>query len=154
YEGASFQMQRLDRYPAAADTLIAQWHACHCYTTREESDQLRAQQRARGDKPRYDGRWGPQNAQRLGLKPPARAPTAVRFRNPDDREVAFNDLVKWPISVATGELDDLVILRADGIPTYNFRVVIDDSDMDITHVVRGDDHVNNTPRQVNIYRAL
>ncbi|MBY0269327.1 MAG: glutamate--tRNA ligase [Burkholderiales bacterium] len=154
YEGPYFQMQRLDRYKAAADQLLRDGHAYHCYATREEIDALREAQRARGDKPRYDGRWRPENAKRLGLKPPAGMQPVIRFRTPDTGEVTFNDLVKGPITVANAELDDLVIMRADGIPTYNFGVVIDDADMNITHVVRGDDHVNNTPRQINIYRAL
>jgi len=154
YEGPYYQMQRLERYRAAAEQLIRDGHAYHCYATREEIDALREVQRARGEKPRYDGRWRPENAKRLGLQPPAGAQPVVRFRNPDAGEVAFNDLVKGPITVANAELDDLVIIRADGIPTYNFGVVIDDIDMKITHVVRGDDHVNNTPRQINIYRAL
>ncbi len=154
YEGPYFQMQRLERYRAAVDALLEQGHAYHCYATREEIDTLREQQRARGEKPRYDGRWRPENAKRLGLKPPAGAQPVIRFRTPDSGEVTFSDLVKGPITVANAELDDLVIMRADGIPTYNFGVVIDDIDMNITHVVRGDDHVNNTPRQINIYRAL
>ncbi len=154
YEGPYFQTQRLERYRAAAEKLMRDGHAYHCYATREEIDELRAAQRARGDKPRYDGRWRPENARRLGLKPPAGMQPVLRFRNPDAGEVTFNDLVKGPITVANAELDDLVIMRADGIPTYNFGVVIDDIDMNITHVVRGDDHVNNTPRQINIYRAL
>lgn len=154
YEGPYFQMQRLERYKAAVDTLLASGHAYPCYATREEIDALREAQRARGDKPRYDGRWRPENAQRLGLKPPAGMQPVIRFRTPDTGDVTFNDLVKGPITVANAELDDLVIMRADGIPTYNFGVVIDDADMNITHVVRGDDHVNNTPRQINIYRAL
>ncbi len=154
YEGPYFQMQRLERYRVAAEQLLRDGHAYHCYATREEIDALRAAQRARGDKPRYDGRWRPENAKRLGLKPPAGMQPVVRFRNPDTGEVIFNDLVKGPITVANAELDDLVIMRADGIPTYNFGVVIDDADMNISHVVRGDDHVNNTPRQINIYRAL
>jgi glutamyl-tRNA synthetase len=154
YEGPFFQMQRLERYRAAVERLLEQGHAYHCYATREEIDALREQQRARGEKPRYDGRWRPENAKRLGLKPPAGAQPVIRFRTPDSGEVTFNDLVKGPITVANAELDDLVIMRADGIPTYNFGVVIDDIDMNITHVVRGDDHVNNTPRQINIYRAL
>lgn len=154
YEGPYFQMQRLDRYKAAVDQLLRDGHAYPCYATREEIDALREAQRARGDKPRYDGRWRPENAQRLGLKPPAGMQPVIRFRTPDSGEVTFNDLVKGPITVANAELDDLVIMRADGIPTYNFGVVIDDADMNITHVVRGDDHVNNTPRQINIYRAL
>jgi glutamyl-tRNA synthetase len=154
YEGPYFQMQRLDRYRTAVEQLLRDGHAYHCYATREEIDALREAQRARGDKPRYDGRWRPENARRLGLAPPPGAQPVVRFRTPDTGEVTFNDLVKGPITVANAELDDLVIMRADGIPTYNFGVVIDDIDMDITHVVRGDDHVNNTPRQINIYRAL
>jgi len=154
YEGPYFQMQRLDRYKAAVEQLLRGGHAYHCYATREEIDALREAQRARGDKPRYDGRWRPENAKRLGLTPPAGAQPVIRFRTPDTGEVTFNDLVKGPITVANAELDDLVIMRADGIPTYNFGVVIDDIDMNITHVVRGDDHVNNTPRQINIYRAL
>jgi glutamyl-tRNA synthetase len=154
YEGPYFQMQRLDRYKAAVEQLLRDGHAYHCYATREEIDVLREAQRARGEKPRYDGRWRPENAKRLGLTPPAGAQPVIRFRTPDTGEVTFNDMVKGPITVANAELDDLVIMRADGIPTYNFGVVIDDIDMDITHVVRGDDHVNNTPRQINIYRAL
>lgn len=154
YEGPYFQMQRLERYRTAVDQLLRDGHAYHCYATREEIDALREAQRARGEKPRYDGRWRPEHAKRLGLKPPPGAQPVVRFRNPDTGDVTFSDLVKGPITVANAELDDLVILRADGIPTYNFGVVIDDIDMDITHVVRGDDHVNNTPRQINIYRAL
>jgi glutamyl-tRNA synthetase len=154
YEGPYFQMERLARYRDTADELIRAGRAYRCYATREELDALREQQRARGEKPRYDGRWRPERAKAAGLEPPAGVQPVVRFRNPDDGEVAFNDLVKGPISVSNGELDDLVILRADGIPTYNFGVVVDDIDMNITHVIRGDDHVNNTPRQINIYRAL
>ena len=154
YDGPYFQMQRLDRYRAMADQLMAAGKAYHCYATREEIDALREQQRAKGEKPRYDGRWRPENAKKLGLKPPPGAKPVVRFRNPDAGEVSFSDLVKGPITIANAELDDLVILRGDGIPTYNFGVVVDDIDMAITHVIRGDDHVNNTPRQINIYQAL
>jgi glutamyl-tRNA synthetase len=154
YEGPYSQMDRLERYRAVAEELIRKNQAYYCYASREELDALREQQRARGEKPRYDGRWRPENAQRSGLKPPAGAAPVVRFRNPEEGEVTFNDLVKGPITVANRELDDLVLLRADGIPTYNFGVVVDDIDMEITHVIRGDDHVNNTPRQINIYRAL
>jgi len=154
YEGPFFQMQRLERYRAIADELMAAGQAYYCYATREEIDTLREQQRARGEKPRYDGRWRPENAKKLGLKPPPGVKPVVRFRNPDTGEVPFRDLVKGPITVANSELDDLVLLRGDGIPTYNFGVVVDDLDMNITHVIRGDDHVNNTPRQINIYRAL
>jgi glutamyl-tRNA synthetase len=154
YDGPYFQMQRLDRYRAVADELMKAGKAYHCYATREEIDALREQQRAKGEKPRYDGRWRPENAKKLGLKPPSGAKPVVRFLNPDDGGVTFTDLVKGAITVANAELDDLVILRGDGIPTYNFGVVVDDIDMAITHVIRGDDHVNNTPRQINIYQAL
>ncbi|HXV11361.1 MAG TPA: glutamate--tRNA ligase [Burkholderiales bacterium] len=154
YEGPHFQMDRLTRYREVAEQLIRDGKAYRCYASREELDALREQQRARGEKPRYDGRWRPENAKFLGLTPPPGRDPVVRFRNPDDGEVIFTDLVKGPISVANTELDDLVLLRGDGIPTYNFGVVVDDIDMNITHVIRGDDHVNNTPRQINIYRAL
>ena len=154
YEGPHSQMDRLERYRAVAEELVRKDQAYYCYASREELDALREQQRARGEKPRYDGRWRPENAKRAGLKPPPGAAPVVRFRNPEEGEVTFNDLVKGPITVANGELDDLVLLRADGVPTYNFGVVVDDIDMAITHVIRGDDHVNNTPRQINIYRAL
>ena len=154
YEGPYYQMQRLERYRAIAEQLIAQGHAYYDYTSKEELDTLREQQRARGEKPRYDGRWRPENAKRLGLMPPPHVAPVIRFRNPAEGEVIFDDLVKGKISVANAELDDLVLLRSDGIPTYNFGVVVDDIDMQITHVIRGDDHVNNTPRQINLYRAM
>ncbi len=154
YEGPYYQMQRLERYRAMVDELLRTGHAYPCYASREELDAMREAQRARNEKPRYDGRWRPENAQRAGLTPPAGALPVIRFRNPDTGEVTWNDLIKGPISIANSELDDLVILRADGIPTYNFGVVVDDIDMQMTHVIRGDDHVNNTPRQINIYRAL
>jgi glutamyl-tRNA synthetase len=154
YEGPYYQMDRLERYRAVAEQLIRQGHAYYDYASREELEALREQQMARGEKPRYDGRWRPENAARLGLTRPEGGAPVVRFRNPDDGEVTFDDLVKGPITVANAELDDLVLLRADGVPTYNFGVVVDDIDMNITHVIRGDDHVNNTPRQINIYKAL
>ncbi len=154
YEGPHSQMDRLGRYRLVAEQLIKKDQAYYCYASREELEVLREQQRARSEKPRYDGRWRPENAKKHNLKPPPGVQPVVRFRNPDAGEVTFNDLVKGPITVANGELDDLVLLRADGIPTYNFGVVVDDIDMAITHVIRGDDHVNNTPRQINIYRAL
>jgi glutamyl-tRNA synthetase len=153
-EGPFFQMQRLARYKEVADRLIAQGRAYPCWATKEELDAMREQQRARGEKPRYDGRWRPERAKAAGLTPPPDRAPVIRFRNADDGEVAFNDLVKGPVAVANAELDDLVILRADGVPTYNFGVVVDDIDMRITHVIRGDDHVNNTPRQINIFAAL
>jgi glutamyl-tRNA synthetase len=151
-EGPFRQMDRLARYAEVAEALVAQGHAYRCYCSREELDAMREAQRARGEKPRYDGRWRPENAQ--ALSPPAGVTPVIRFRNPDSGEVGWNDLVKGPIEISNRELDDLVILRADGVPTYNFGVVVDDLDMRITHVIRGDDHVNNTPRQINIYAAL
>jgi glutamyl-tRNA synthetase len=153
-EGPFHQMHRLDRYREVAEQLLREGKAYHCYCSKEELDSLREAQRARGEKPRYDGRWRPENAKALGLTPPSGMKPIVRFRNPLEGEVTFVDLVKGPITVANAELDDLVIMRADGVPTYNFGVVVDDLDMNITHVIRGDDHVNNTPRQVNIFRAL
>jgi glutamyl-tRNA synthetase len=142
-------MQRVERYQAVAEQLVNEGKAYRCYCTKEELDQMREAQRARGEKPRYDGRW------RDSLqKPPAGVKPVIRFRNPEAGEVVWMDQVKGPITISNGELDDLVILRGDGVPTYNFGVVIDDLDMNITHVIRGDDHVNNTPRQINIYKAL
>ena len=154
YEGPYYQMERLDRYRAVAEQLIQAGHAYYCYASKEELEARREAQRARGEKPRYDGRWRPEQAARAGLKPPPGVQPVIRFRNPDAGEVSFDDLVKGTITVSNSELDDLVIVRGDGIPTYNFGVVVDDIDMNITHVIRGDDHVNNTPRQINIYRAL
>jgi glutamyl-tRNA synthetase len=154
YDGPYYQMERLERYRAVAQQLVQQGDAYYDYASKEELEALREQQRSRGEKPRYDGRWRPENVQRLGLTPPAGVTPVIRFRNPDQGEVTFDDLVKGLITVANAELDDLVLMRSDGIPTYNFGVVVDDIDMRITHVIRGDDHVNNTPRQINIYRAL
>jgi glutamyl-tRNA synthetase len=152
YEGPYYQMQRMARYREVLDDMLARGLAYRCYTTPAELDVMRAQQTARGEKPRYDGRWRPENAQ--GRKPPEGVAPVYRFRNPDDGVVAWNDAVKGRIEIANAELDDLVIARSDGTPTYNFCVVVDDVDMRITHVIRGDDHVNNTPRQINIMRAL
>ncbi|MFO1363165.1 MAG: glutamate--tRNA ligase [Burkholderiales bacterium] len=151
-EGPYRQMERLPRYRAVAEQLIAGGRAYLCYASKDELDAMRDAQRARGEKPRYDGRWRPENAR--GRTPPAGVTPVVRFRNPDEGVVGWHDLVKGPIEIANRELDDLVLLRADGVPTYNFGVVVDDLDMAITHVIRGDDHVNNTPRQINIYEAL
>jgi glutamyl-tRNA synthetase len=151
-EGPFFQMQRLARYKEVAEQLIAAGHAYYDYMTREELELLRKQQIQRGEKPRYDGRWRLDRAK--GKTPPPNVPPVVRFRTPEEGEVGWNDLVKGPISFPNAELDDLVLLRADGVPTYNFGVVVDDIDMDITHVIRGDDHVNNTPRQIHIFEAL
>ena len=153
-EGPHHQMHRLDRYREVAQQLIGAGMAYYCYCSKDELEAMREVQRSRGEKPRYDGRWRPENVHAAGLKPPADVKPVLRFKNPDQGEVTFHDLVKGAITVSNAELDDLVILRADGVPTYNFGVVVDDLDMNITHVIRGDDHVNNTPRQVNIFRAL
>ncbi|MGA7180314.1 MAG: glutamate--tRNA ligase [Thiobacillaceae bacterium] len=152
-EGPFYQMDRLARYKELADQLIAEGKAYPCYASKEELETMREEQKARGEKPRYDGRWRPEPGKALP-EPPAGVQPIIRFRNPVDGDVIFNDLIKGPITVSNTELDDLVILRADGIPTYNFGVVVDDWDMRITHVIRGDDHVNNTPRQVNLLKAL
>jgi len=151
-EGPFFQMQRLDRYRAVLGDMLERGLAYRCYTTPAELEALRAAQMARGEKPRYDGRWRPENAG--GRKPPEGIAPVFRFKNPLEGTVAWDDRVKGRIEIANSELDDLVIARADGTPTYNFGVVVDDLDLRITHVVRGDDHVNNTPRQINILRAL
>lgn len=153
-EGPFFQMKRLSRYKEAAETLISRGKAYRCWATKEDLEAMRERQRARGEKPRYDGRWRPERAEAAGLVPPKDRPPVVRFRNPDDGDVTFLDLIKGNITISNSELDDLVLLRADGVPTYNFGVVVDDLDMNITHVIRGDDHVNNTPRQVNIFHSL
>ena len=152
-EGPFFQMKRLPRYKEAAEQLVAAGHAYRCWMTREELDVLRQDQIKHNLKPRYDGRWRPERARAAGLLPPDRAPV-IRFRTPEEGEVGWHDLVKGAISFPNKELDDLVLLRADGVPTYNFGVVVDDLDMEITHVIRGDDHVNNTPRQLHIFNAL
>lgn len=151
-EGPYFQMQRRQRYQDAAQKLLESDNAYWCYASPDELSEMRELQRSKGLKPRYDGRWRPENAK--GKTPPADVKPVLRFRNPDRGEVSWNDLVKGPITVSNEELDDLVLLRADGVPTYNFGVVVDDWDMKITHVIRGDDHVNNTPRQINIFNAL
>ena len=151
-EGPYYQTQRFDRYREVIDQMLADGRAYHCWATPAELEALRAEQREAGLKPRYDGRWRPEN--RGDRRPPEGVQPVVRFRNPDDGAVTWDDLVKGPIRIANAELDDLVIARADGTPTYNFCVVVDDWDMGITHVIRGDDHVNNTPRQINILRAL
>ena len=151
--GPYYQMERLERYQAVVDQLLEAGHAYYCYASKEELDEMREAQKARGDKPRYDGRWRPEPGKDLP-PPPAGVTPVVRFKTPLDGEVTFNDMIKGAITVANGELDDLVIVRGDGIPTYNFGVIVDDWDMGITHVIRGDDHVNNTPRQINILQAL
>jgi glutamyl-tRNA synthetase len=152
-EGPFFQMQRIERYREVIAQMLAAGTAYRCYCSSAELDAMREAQRQRGEKPRYDGRWRPEPGKTLPPVP-AGVPPVVRFRNPQGGVVSWNDLVKGPITIGNRELDDLVIARADGTPTYNFCVVVDDWDMGITHVIRGDDHVNNTPRQINILRAL
>ena len=152
-EGPFYQMQRMDRYRQVIAQMLAEGHVYHCYCSREELDSMREQQMMQGIKPRYDGRWRPDIGKTL---PPVPANTlpVVRFKNPQHGFVAWDDLVKGHISIANAELDDLIIARDDGTPTYNFCVVVDDRDMGITQVIRGDDHVNNTPRQINMLKAL
>ncbi|MDR2188574.1 MAG: glutamate--tRNA ligase [Azonexus sp.] len=152
-EGPFYQMQRTDRYKEVIRQMLAAGTAYPCYTSKEELEALRAEQEARHEKPRYDGRWRPEAGKTLPPIP-ADVPPVVRFKNPRDGVVAWDDQVKGRIEFANAELDDLIIARADGTPTYNFCVVVDDWDMGISHVIRGDDHVNNTPRQINILRAL
>jgi glutamyl-tRNA synthetase len=153
-EGPFFQMKRLERYREVANQLIAAGHAYEDYMSREELEALRKEQADKGVKPKYDGRWRPENARKFNLKKPEGVKPVIRFRTPEAGSVGWKDLVKGAIEFPNAELDDLVLLRADGVPTYNFGVVVDDLDMDITHVIRGDDHVNNTPRQIHIYRSL
>jgi glutamyl-tRNA synthetase len=148
-EGPYFQMKRLDRYREVGEQLLSKGLAYWDYCSKEELDAMREAQIARGEKPRYDRRWRDSRQ-----TPPTGRQPVLRFKNPLSGDVSWDDLVKGPISVSNEELDDLVLLRADGVPTYNFGVVVDDIDMAMTHVIRGDDHVNNTPRQINLYRAL
>jgi glutamyl-tRNA synthetase len=148
-EGPYYQTQRFERYREAIQRLLEQGDAYYCECSRERLEALREQQMADKQKPRYDG-----CCRDKGLQPAAGLSRVVRFRNPQQGLVNFIDHVKGEVSVANAELDDLIIERSDGSPTYNLSVVVDDMEMDITHVLRGDDHVNNTPRQVNILRAL
>ena len=151
-EGPIYQMERMPRYRAMLEQLIGEGKAYRCYMTNAELDALRAEQVARGEKPRYDGRWRPENSQ--GKTPPPGIDPVIRFRNPDEGTVGWHDAVKGAIEFDNAELDDLVLARPDGTPMYNFCVVVDDIDMQVTHVIRGDDHVNNTPRQINLFRAM
>ena len=151
-EGPIRQTARLARYREVLEQMLADGRAYRCYASKEELELLREAQVARNEKPRYDGRWRPENAR--GKTPPDGVQPVFRFRNLDDGDVEWNDLVKGPISISNRELDDLVIARSDWMPTYNFAVVVDDADMRISHVLRGEEHINNTPRQINLYRAL
>ena len=152
-EGPFYQMQRMDRYKAVLQQMLDKGAAYYCYTAPEELDAMREAQRARCEKPRYDGRWRPEPGKVLPT-PPREGKPVVRFKNPVSGVTYWDDLVKGKIVFENSELDDLIIARADGTPTYNFCVVVDDLDMGITQVIRGDDHVNNTPRQINILKAL
>ncbi len=152
-EGPFYQMQRMDRYKAVLEELKAGGHVYPCYMSMEELDALREQQMANKEKPRYNGTWRPEPGKTLPAMPEGVKPV-LRFKNPQGGSVVWEDKVKGRIEISNDELDDLVIARPDGTPTYNFCVVVDDIDMAITHVIRGDDHVNNTPRQINIFKAL
>lgn len=152
-EGPIYQMQRLERYQAVIEQMIAAGTAYRCYCSPEELETMKAAQDARGEKRRYDGTWRPEPGKVLPPVPEGVKPV-VRFRNPVDGDVSWDDLVKGTITINNREIDDLIILRPDGVPTYNFAVVVDDWDMGITHVFRGDEHINNTPWQINIFRAL
>ena len=152
-EGPFYQMQRMDRYKEVLAEMVAGGHVYPCYMGMAELDALRERQMANKEKPRYDGTWRPEPGKVLPVIPEGVKPV-LRFKNPQGGVVAWDDKVKGLIEIRNDELDDLVIARPDGTPTYNFCVVVDDIDMAITHVIRGDDHVNNTPRQINIFRAL
>jgi glutamyl-tRNA synthetase len=147
-EGPFYQTKRFERYKEVIEEMLAEGTAYRCYCTREELEQMRAEQTARGEKPRYDGRWRERNDSVSGVDP------VVRFKNPLTGEVVVDDIVHGRVVFQNSELDDLIIARSDGTPTYNFCVVVDDMDMQITHVIRGDDHLNNTPRQQNMLLAL
>ena len=146
-EGPYYQTHRFDRYKEVISGLLSDGKAYHCECSRERLDEMRETQKANGQKPKYDGR-----CRELGLADTES--TVVRFKNPIDGDVIIHDLVKGNIVISNHELDDLVLARPDGVPTYNLTVVVDDMDMGITHVIRGDDHINNTPRQINILNAL
>jgi len=147
-EGPFYQTQRFGRYREVIGQMLTAGTAYHCYCSKDELDEMRAAQLARKEKPRYDGRCRDRTAPVPGVTP------VVRFRNPEGGEVVVKDLVHGDIVFRNTELDDLIIARSDGTPTYNFCVVVDDADMGITHVIRGDDHINNTPRQMNMLLAL
>jgi glutamyl-tRNA synthetase len=147
-EGPYYQTRRFDRYAEVLAQMLAEGNAYHCYCSKEELEEMRTAQLARKEKPRYDGRCRHRAAPVPGVQP------VIRFKNPLDGEVVVEDLVHGPVVFQNAELDDLIIARSDGTPTYNFCVVVDDSDMQISHVIRGDDHLNNTPRQINMLRAI
>ncbi|MBO1927961.1 glutamate--tRNA ligase [Thiomicrorhabdus sp. 6S2-11] len=148
-QGPIYQTHRFERYKEVIDQLFEKGLAYYCYATPEELDIMREEQKARGDKPRYDGRYRDFD----GI-PPEGVKPVIRFKNPIDGDVEIDDLVKGKVVINNKELDDLIIARSDGTPTYNLTVVVDDWDMGMTHIIRGDDHLNNTPRQINLYKAL
>jgi len=148
-----YQTQRIERYKELIKILIKQGDAYYCYTSKEELDQLRENQLKEGKKPKYDGRWRPNVNKELPITPKNIQPV-IRFKTPKEGEIKWKDMVKGEIIIQNQELDDLIIARSDGTPTYNFCVVADDWDMKVTHVIRGDDHINNTPRQINLLKAL
>jgi glutamyl-tRNA synthetase len=148
-----FQTKRFQRYKELIQFLIEQGDAYYCYTSKEDLDKLREEQLSLGLKPKYDGRWRPEANKKLPDIPENIKPV-IRFKTPKNGEIIWNDLVKGEIRIKNEELDDLVIARTDGTPTYNFCVVVDDWDMKVTHIIRGDDHVNNTPRQINLLKAF
>lgn len=152
-EGPFYQMQRMETYKKVIQKMLDEGTAYYCYCTKEELEALRESQMQQNIKPRYDGRWRPEDGKVLPV-PPQDVPPVIRFKNPQTGNVVWHDMVKGEISIANQELDDLIIARADGTPTYNFCVVVDDWEMGITQVIRGDDHVNNTPRQINMLKAL
>jgi glutamyl-tRNA synthetase len=152
-EGPFYQMQRMDRYREVLGQMLAAGTAYQCYCSPAEVEAMRERFRAAGEKPRYDGTWRPEEGKALPAVPEGVQPV-IRFKNPLEGDVTWDDVVKGAITIGNKELDDLVIARPDGTPTYNFCVAVDDWDMQITHVLRGDDHVNNTPRQINILRAI
>ena len=147
-EGPYYQTKRFDRYREVIQRMLAEGTAYRCYCTKEELDKMREEQIARKEKPRYTGIWRDRTGARPGVEP------VIRFKNPSDGAVVVDDVIHGPVTFQNTELDDLIIARSDGTPTYNFCVVVDDMDMGITHVIRGDDHLNNTPRQMNMLRAL
>ncbi len=146
-EGPFYQTKRFDRYHAVCEQLLQEGKAYRCYCSKERLETLRAEQMAIKKSPAYDGFCRDRTT-------PGEGSFVVRFRNPLDGDVTFNDLIRGPLCFSNTELDDLIIARSDGTPTYNFTVVVDDWDMKVTHVIRGDDHINNTPRQINILLAL
>jgi glutamyl-tRNA synthetase len=147
-EGPFYQTQRFDRYKEVITQLMQQGDAYYCYCSREELDEMREQQRANKEKPRYDGRCRHRTEPKPGVDP------VIRFKNPTEGSVIVKDVIRGDVEFKNSELDDLIIARPDGTPTYNLTVVVDDMDMQLTHVIRGDDHLNNSPRQINLYKAL